>query len=88
MSRERLRAAIIRLPPRRAATRRLKLFGDFYPVLCHVVISIDEITEVAVETVAAEPLLEPAKRSSSPPVCVQQLRQLRHDQLLRSAHVE
>ena len=50
MSRERPRAPIIGMTPRRATARRLTLVWGVNPVLCHDVMSVSEMTEVAVET--------------------------------------
>ncbi len=50
MSRERPRAPIIGMTPRRATARRLALVWGVNSVLCHEVMSVDEMTEVAIET--------------------------------------
>jgi pyruvate kinase len=50
MSRERPRATIIGMTPRRATARRLALVWGVNPVLCHDVMNVTEMTEVAVAT--------------------------------------
>ncbi|MEJ8824969.1 pyruvate kinase [Variovorax humicola] len=50
MARERPRAAIIGMTPRRATARRLALVWGVNPVLCHDVMNVTEMTEVAVAT--------------------------------------
>ncbi len=50
MARERPRAPIVGMTPRRATARRLALVWGINPVLCHDVMSVSEMTEVAVET--------------------------------------
>lgn len=52
MARERPRAPIVGMTPRRSTARRLALVWGVNAVLCHDVMSVDEMTEVAVETVA------------------------------------
>jgi len=51
MARERSRAPIIGMTPRRATARRLSLVWGVNPVLCHDVMNVDEMTEVALRTV-------------------------------------
>ena len=50
MARERPRAAIIGMTPRRATARRLALVWGVNPVLCHDVMKVTEMTELAVAT--------------------------------------
>ncbi|HJV71677.1 pyruvate kinase [Ideonella sp.] len=50
MARERPRATIIGMTPRRATARRLALVWGVNPVLCHDVMNVDEVTELAVDT--------------------------------------
>ncbi len=50
MARERPSAPIVGMTPRRATARRLALVWGINPVLCHDVMSVSEMTEVAVET--------------------------------------
>jgi pyruvate kinase len=52
MARERPRAPIIGMTPRRATARRLALAWGVNPVLCHDVMEVTEMTEVAIETAA------------------------------------
>lgn len=52
MARERPRAPIVGMTPRRASARRLALVWGVNPVLCHDVMDVAEMTEVAVETAA------------------------------------
>jgi pyruvate kinase len=52
LARERPRAPIIGMTPRRATARRLALAWGVSPVLCHDVMNVDEMTEVAVATTA------------------------------------
>ena len=54
MARERPRAAIIGMTPRRATARRLALVWGVNPVLCHDVMNVTEMTEVAVATAAKQ----------------------------------
>jgi len=51
MARERSRAPIIGMTPRRATARRLALVWGVHPLLCHDVMNVDEMTEVALQTV-------------------------------------
>ena len=50
MARERPRAPIIGMTPKRATARRLSLVWGVNPVLCHDVMSVAEMTEVALAT--------------------------------------
>ncbi len=50
MARERPRAPIIGMTPRRATARRLALVWGVNPVLCHDVTDVNEMTELAVAT--------------------------------------
>lgn len=50
MARERPRATIIGMTPKRATARRLALVWGVNPVLCHDVMNVDEMTELAVDT--------------------------------------
>jgi len=50
MARERPRAPIIGMTPRRATARYLALAWGVNPVLCHEVASVAEMTELAIET--------------------------------------
>jgi len=50
MARERPRAPIIGMTPRRATARHLTLVWGINPVLCHEVMSVAEMTEVAIGT--------------------------------------
>jgi pyruvate kinase len=50
MARERPRATIIGMTPRRATARRLALVWGVNPVLCHDVMKVTEMTELAVAT--------------------------------------
>jgi pyruvate kinase len=50
MARERPRATIIGMTPRRATARRLALVWGVNPVLCHDVMNVTEMTELAVAT--------------------------------------
>ena len=50
MARERPRAPIIGMTPRRATARRLALVWGVNPVLCHDVMNVTEMTELAVAT--------------------------------------
>jgi pyruvate kinase len=50
MARERPRAPIIGMTPRRATARRLALVWGVNPVLCHDVMNVDEMTELAERT--------------------------------------
>jgi pyruvate kinase len=50
MARERPRACIIGMTPQRATARRLALVWGVNPVLCHDVIDVAEMTDVAVAT--------------------------------------
>jgi pyruvate kinase len=50
MARERPRAPIIGMTPLRATARRLALAWGVYPVLCHDVVDVAEMTELAVQT--------------------------------------
>ena len=59
MARERSRAPIIGMTPRRATARRLSLVWGVNPVLCHDVMSVDEMTEVALKTVGKLGFAEP-----------------------------
>jgi pyruvate kinase len=52
MARERPRATIIGMTPRRATARRLALVWGVNPVLCHDVMKVTEMTEVATQTAA------------------------------------
>jgi len=52
MARERPRATIIGMTPRRATARKLALAWGVHPVLCHDVMGVSEMTEVAVATAA------------------------------------
>lgn len=54
IARERPRAPIVGMTPRRDTARRLALVWGIHPVLCHDVMSIDEMTEVAVQTVVRQ----------------------------------
>jgi len=51
MARERPRAPILGMTPQRATARRLTLVWGVSPVLCHDVMDVTEMTEVAVQTV-------------------------------------
>ena len=53
MARERPRATIIGMTPRRATARRLALVWGVNPVLCHDVMKVTEMTEVAVATASS-----------------------------------
>ena len=48
MARERPRAPILGMTPKRATARRLALVWGVNPVLCHDVTNVAEMTEVAV----------------------------------------
>jgi pyruvate kinase len=50
MARERPRATIIGMTPRRDTARRLALVWGVNPVLCHAVMKVTEMTELAIET--------------------------------------
>jgi len=50
MARERPKAPIIALTPRLATARRLALAWSVYPVLCHDVVDVPEMTELACDT--------------------------------------
>jgi pyruvate kinase len=50
MARERPRASIIGMTPTRSTARRLTLVWGVHPVLCHDVMDVAEMTEVAVQT--------------------------------------
>jgi pyruvate kinase len=50
MARERPRAPIIGMTPRRATARYLSLAWGVNPVLCHEVVTVAEMTETAIET--------------------------------------
>lgn len=54
MARERPRAIIIGMTPRRDTARRLALMWGVSPVLCHYVTNVDEMTEVALQTAAGQ----------------------------------
>jgi pyruvate kinase len=54
MARERPRAPIIGMTPRRATARRLALVWGVNPVLCHDVMNVTEMTEVAVATASKQ----------------------------------
>jgi pyruvate kinase len=61
MARERPRALIIGMTPRRATARRLALVWGVNPVLCHDVMNVAEMTEVAVQTVLKRQLAQPGQ---------------------------
>ena len=61
MARERPRAPIIGMTPRRATARRLSLVWGVNAVLCHEVASVSEMTEVAVETVRKRGFAQPGQ---------------------------
>ncbi|MFS8978330.1 pyruvate kinase [Cupriavidus necator] len=54
MARERPRAIIIGMTPRRDTARRLALVWGVSPVLCHDVTNVDEMTEVALQTAVGQ----------------------------------
>ncbi len=61
IARERPRAPIIGMTPRRATARRLALVWGVRPVLCHDVMSVDEMTEVAVQTAVRQQIAGPGQ---------------------------
>ncbi len=61
MARERPRAPIIGMTPRRATARRLALVWGVHPVLCHDVMSVDEMTEVALQTAVRQQVAAPGQ---------------------------
>jgi pyruvate kinase len=56
IARERPRAPILGMTPKRATARRLALVWGVRPVLCHDVTGVDEMTEVAVQAAARQGL--------------------------------
>ncbi|MEI7612015.1 MAG: pyruvate kinase [Betaproteobacteria bacterium] len=50
MARERPKAPIVALTPRFSTARRLSLAWSVYPVLCHEVVDVPEMTELACDT--------------------------------------
>ncbi|MEY4751020.1 MAG: pyruvate kinase [Pseudomonadota bacterium] len=61
MARERPRATIIGMTPRRATARRLALAWGVYPVLCHDVMDVAEMTELATQTAVRLGLAAPGQ---------------------------
>lgn len=61
MARERPRALILGMTPRRATARRMALVWGVNPVLCHDVMGVDEMTEVALQTVGKLGLADPGQ---------------------------
>jgi pyruvate kinase len=61
IARERPRAPIIGMTPRRATARRLALVWGVHPVLCHDVMSVDEMTEVALQTAVRKQVAVPGQ---------------------------
>jgi pyruvate kinase len=61
MARERPRAPIIGMTPRRATARRLSLVWGVNPVLCHDVMKVTEMTQVAVDAASKLHLAMPGK---------------------------
>ena len=61
IARERSGAPIVGMTPRRSTARRLALAWGVIPVLCHYVMSVDEMTEVALKTVRQLGLAEPGQ---------------------------
>ena len=58
MARERPRATIIGMTPRRATARRLTLVWGVNPVLCHEVMDVTEMTEVAAQAALTHKIAE------------------------------
>jgi pyruvate kinase len=54
MARERPRAPIVGMTPRRVTARRLALVWGIHSLLCHDVMSVEEMTEVALQTVVRQ----------------------------------
>jgi pyruvate kinase len=61
MARERPRAPIVGMTPRRATARRLSLVWGVHAVLCHDVMDVPEMTETAVSTVKELGLAAPGQ---------------------------
>ncbi len=61
MARERPRAPIIGITPKRATARRLALVWGVNAVLCHDVMGVDEMTEVAVQNAVKIGFAEPGE---------------------------
>jgi pyruvate kinase len=61
ISRERPRAPIVGMTPLRGTARRLALVWGVHPVLCHDVMDVNEMTEVAVETVRRRGFAQPGQ---------------------------